>query len=374
MNLRREWLSLREPPAGVWGHMAEPTPITIPVVADSLALALVASSDAPILLLDGQMMVIAASASFSRTFEIDPASIAGVSLFALGAGEWDAAQLRSLLRATLSGAEIEAYEMDLNRPGHGARRLVIKAHQLDYADTENLRLLLAVSDVTDARLAERLKDDLLREKAILFQELQHRVANSLQIIASVLMQTARRVPSTETKGYLYDAHSRVMSVAALQRQLATSSFGDVELRSYFTELCDSIGASMISDPTKLTLSVEASDGSTTADASVSLGLIVTELVINALKYAFPEGRGGRIVVGYQTHGADWTLSIKDDGVGMPTGGVPAKAGLGTSIVHALAKQLGATVDVTNGQPGTSVSIVHRAGAALSRAAELTPAV
>jgi two-component sensor histidine kinase len=251
---------------------------------------------------------------------------------------------------------------------------VIKAHQLDYADTENIRLLLAVSDVTDARLAERLKDDLLREKAILFQELQHRVANSLQIIASVLMQTARRVPSAETKGYLFDAHSRVMSVAALQRQLATSSFGDVELRSYFTELCDSIGASMIHDHDKLTLSVEASDGSTSADASVSLGLIVTELVINALKYAFPDGRAGRIVVGYQTRGADWTLSIKDDGVGMPTGSVPAKAGLGTSIVHALAKQLGATVDVTSGKPGTSVSIVHRAGSALSHAAELTPAV
>ena len=65
-----------------------------------------------------------------------------------------------------------------------------------------MRLLLSVSDVTDARLAERLKDDLLREKAILYQELQHRVANSLQIIASVLMQSARRVPSAETRSHL----------------------------------------------------------------------------------------------------------------------------------------------------------------------------
>ena len=86
-----------------------------------------------------------------------------------------------------------------------------------------MRLLLAVSDVTDARLAEKLKDDLLREKAILFQELQHRVANSLQIIASVLMQSARRMQSAETTSHLYDAHSRVMSVAALQQQLAASS-------------------------------------------------------------------------------------------------------------------------------------------------------
>ncbi|MEI9891377.1 MAG: PAS domain-containing protein [Caulobacteraceae bacterium] len=171
-----------------------------------MALALVASSDAPILLLNGDLVVIAASASFARAFQIAPDTMKGQSLFALGHGEWDVPQLRSLLRATLSGAaDVEAYEMDLKRPERGQRRLVITAHQLDYADTDNVRVLLAVSDVTDARLAERLKDDLLREKAILFQELQHRVANSLQIIASVLMQSARRVSSTETRGHLYDA-------------------------------------------------------------------------------------------------------------------------------------------------------------------------
>ena len=146
--------------------------------------------------------------------------------------------------------------MDLKRPGREPRRLVITAHQLDYGDAANVRLLLAVSDVTDARLAEQLKDDLLREKAILLQELQHRVANSLQIIASVLMQSARRVQSDETRGHLHDAHSRVMSVAALQQQLAASRLGDVELRAYFTELCESIGASMIRDHDKLSLTVD----------------------------------------------------------------------------------------------------------------------
>jgi len=310
-----------------------------------------------------------------RAFQVAPESTAETSLFALGSGEWDVPQLRSLLKATLSGAaDIEAYEMDLKRTGRDPRRLVITAHQLDYADPANVRLLLAVSDVTDARLAERLKDDLLREKAILFQELQHRVANSLQIIASVLMQTARRVPSAETKGYLYDAHNRVMSVAALQRQLATSSLGDVELRPYFEELCESIGASMIHDPENLSLTVKADGGSASADASVSLGLIVTELVINALKHAFPSGRRGKIVVGYETRGADWTLSVSDDGAGMPTGAVPAKAGLGTSIVQALASQLGADVSVADGGPGTKVSIVHSASSATAQAARPALAV
>ncbi|MDB5448013.1 MAG: histidine kinase [Phenylobacterium sp.] len=347
---------------------------TIPVIVDSLALALVVSSDAPILLLDGDLVVIAASASFSHAFQIDPATIKGRSLFAVGEGEWDVPQLRSLLKATLSGAaDVAAYEMDLKRPSRDARRLVIKAHQLDHADPGVLRLLLAVSDVTDARLAERLKDDLLREKAILFQELQHRVANSLQIIASVLMQTARKVRSTEAKGYIFDAHSRVMSVAALQRQLVGSKFGDVELRTYFTELCESIGASMIHDPAKLSLTVKADAGSATADVSISLGLIVTELVINALKHAFPDGRGGQITVGYESSGTDWKLSVSDDGIGMPAEGSPTKAGLGTSIVQALAKQLGAQITIADASPGARIS-VSSGGLSDRRAADLRDAV
>jgi len=340
--------------------MNSPTPI-VPAVADSLALALVAASDAPILLLDGELLVIAASASFSRAFRIDPAETSGRSVFDLGDGEWNVPQLRSLLKATLSGAaNLASYEMDLKRADIGLRRLILNAHKLDYADPTSIRLLLAVSDVTDARLAERLKDDLLREKAILFQELQHRVANSLQIIASVLMQSARKVPSAETRGYLYDAHSRVMSVAALQQQLATSRMGDVELKPYFIELCDSIAASMIHDREKLTLTVEADGGSAPAEQSVSLGLIVTELVINALKHAFPGERSGHIKVKYAAHGGDWTLSVSDDGIGMPSGPTTAKAGLGTSIVQALATQLGAQIAVTALSPGTEISVNHKA--------------
>jgi two-component sensor histidine kinase len=329
------------------------------IVADSLALAVVAASDAPTLLLDGDFTVIAASASFLRAFRIDPEAVQGRAVFALGSGEWDVPQLRSLLRLARAGdAGVEAYEMDLRSPGVAARRLVITAHVLDYADTANVRVLMAASDVTEARLAAKLKDDLLREKAVLHQELQHRVANSLQIIASVLMQSARRAPSADARGYLVDAHSRVVSVAALQQHLAQSKIGDVELRAYFTDLCASIGASMIHDHEKLILRVDADDGVATADVSVSLGLIVTELVINALKHAFPGERAGSIVVGYRSHAPDWALTVTDDGVGMPAGATPATAGLGTSIVQALAKQVEATVEVADADPGTRVSIVH----------------
>jgi two-component sensor histidine kinase len=331
----------------------------VPAVTLDLALAVIASSDAPLLLLDGNLTIIAASKSFCQAFGIDPATIRGCELSQLGADEWAAPQLSSLLRATTSGfAKVESYQMELRRDGQEVRLLAVNAQKLDYADPANIRLLLTVSDVTAARDAQTIRETLLREKDVLLQELHHRVANSLQIIASVLLQSARKVQSDETRKHLRDAHYRIMSVAALQQHLAVSRPGDVELRPYFIALCDSIGASMISDHHLVSLKVNIDESSSTADTSVSLGLIVTELVINALKHAFPDNRSGTIIVSYRTQDDDWTLSVSDNGVGMAANPANVKAGLGTSIVQALAKRLSANVELTDVKPGTTVSIVH----------------
>ena len=325
----------------------------------SLAMAVVCSSNAPVVLLDGDLTVVAASATFCRAFDLKPESLPGRSMFKVGDGEWDVPQFASLLQATIAGrAAIDSYEMDLNRPGQVVRRLVVNAHKLTYEDVGRPRLLLSVADVTDARLAAKLKDDMVREKAILLDELQHHVANSLQIIASILMQTARTVESEETREHLSQVHHRVMSIADVQKKLSASSLSHVELRDYFTDLCRSIGASMIRDHNQLTIGVKADDSVASADVSVSLGLIVTELVINALKHAFPDHRGGKISVDYQSKGSDWTLAVGDDGVGMPSDPQSSKAGLGTTIVEALAKQLHARVVISDNHPGSEVSIVH----------------
>jgi two-component sensor histidine kinase len=310
-------------------------------------------------LLDGDFNIVAASLSFFRTFQIASAAAIGKPLFELGSGEWNVPQLRALMKATAAGnAAVDAYEIDLKGGQRKPRHLVVNVRKLDYGDPGHARLLLSVADVTDARAADKLKDDLLREKAILLQEVQHRVANSLQIIASVILQSARKVQSDETRSYLTDAHNRVMSVATLQRQLAASRLGDVGLRDYLQQLCESIGASMIPDHKRLTLDVTADDTAVPAEISVSLGLVVTELVINALKHAFPEGRPGEIVVSYQSHKPNWALSVRDNGVGMPKDLPSAIPGLGTNIVAALASQLGARVQVEDAHPGTVVSLIH----------------
>jgi two-component sensor histidine kinase len=335
------------------------TPI-VQASPNSLGLALVRCSSTPLLLLDAGFVVQAASGTFCRAFDLDPDAVVGTELFALGAGEWDLPRLRSLLNATLSGdAAIDGYELDLVRDD--VRQLILNVQRLDLAETDDVRLVMAVSDVTMARAAEQHNEDLVREKQVLLKELQHRVANSLQIIASVLMQSARKVQSDEARSHLNNAHHRVLSIAMLQKQLAETTTGDVALRPYFTDLCRTIGASMIADPGRITIKSTVRDTFATADRSVSLGLIVTELIINALKHAFPEEvKSGHIAVDYSSDGLAWSLTVGDNGVGRSENPVP---GLGTGIVEALAKQLMATVEIRDVRPGTLVSIVHDGAAA-----------
>lgn len=341
----------------------------------SLAMAMVCSSPTPLLLLDGESKVIAASASFCMEFGIDPADVVGQPVFELGGGEWNVPQLRSLMEATTSGdAAIDSYEMDLRPAGQPLRTLILNVWKLAYDEPDKARVMVAIADVTQARALAKRDAELARDYALLMQETRHRIANSLQIIASVMMLNARRTSSEETRGQLRAAHSRVMSIADLQQQLAMSTDGDVAIHAYLSRLCETITASMIDDPKKLSIKVIAPDIRIDAQVSVSIGLIVTELVINALKHAFPDDAGGAIEVSYAPDGEAWTLHVSDDGVGMPEPHAETMAGLGTSIVQALAQQLGARVVVTAASPGTRVSIVRAAlpAADLERGAPRQP--
>jgi two-component sensor histidine kinase len=160
---------------------------------------------------------------------------------------------------------------------------------------------------------------------------------------------------------LQDAHQRVLSIAAVQRHLAQSSSGEVALRPYFLQLCESLGASMIRDPKRLTIVATVDDSVVTANASVSLGLIVTELVINALKHAFPDHRAGTITVNFRSQGKNWILSVADNGIGMPKGAVKALPGLGTGIVDALARQLHGRISLSDALPGTAFTLEYAEG-------------
>lgn len=329
-------------------------------VGAALALAVIAVSRAPLLLMDEQFNVVAASASFLKEFDLHDDAVRGRSIFTLGHGEWNLPRLRSLLEAVGSGdAEVADYQLEMPVAGPASRSLRLNAERLAFSDAMPVRLLLTIVDVTASNATQKKMDDLVRQKEVLLQEVQHRVANSLQIIASVLLQSARKVDSIESRAHLTEAHNRVLSVADVQRQLSLTQVGNVAIKPYLTQLCRSIGASMIADHEQLRIEVSGDGSAVDAEISVSIGLIVTELVINALKHAFPQGRKGVVTVDYHSRSEGWNLTISDDGVGMPKNPSEAEPGLGTAIVKALASQLGALITVKDLTPGTSVSILHR---------------
>jgi chemotaxis protein methyltransferase CheR len=330
--------------------------------ACGLAQGIVDTVREPVLVLDKDLRVVAASRSFYAAFKVSPENTQGRLLYTLGDGQWDIPKLRVLLEKIIpEHGEMEGYEVEHEFPDLGHRTMCLNARQVFYEKGADTTILLGIEDVTQPRLLEREKDELLRLKDVLLAELEHRVANSLQIIASIILMKARTVKSEETRLHLQDAHERVMSVAAVQQQLhAAGSSGPIEIAPYLSQLCKTLATSMIGDTRPISLKVIGEGGSATSRQAESLGLIVTELIMNALKHAFPgDKRDGQIVVAYEISGTDWKLSVSDNGIGKPDGVfAQSKTGLGTGIVKALSGQLDAKVETLAGPEGTTVSVTH----------------
>jgi two-component sensor histidine kinase len=342
----------------------------------SLAQAIVDTVVEPLVVLDSQLRVITASRSFYLTFRVNRQNTQGRLLYDLGEGQWNIAELKMLLEKVLPDhGVVEAFEVDREFPGLGRRTMCLSARKVFYEGNPHATLLLTMADVTAQRAMEQEMKELMWQKELLLEEMQHRVANSLTIIASILMLKARTVQSEETRQHLQDAHSRVMSVAAVQNHLhAAGQIGSIEMAPYLSRLCEALADSMIGESRPILLKVEATRGHVPSRQAVSIGLLVTELVINALKHAFPAvTRGGQVVVTYELAGTNWKLSISDNGIGVPdahAGRLGQKgSGLGTSIVKALAQQLDARVDLVSSATGTIVSISHATVAASNVSAE-----
>jgi two-component sensor histidine kinase len=350
-----------------------------------LAQAIVDTVAEPLVVLDSDLRVVTASRSFYLTFGVNRQNTQGRLLYDLGDGQWDIAELRLLLEKILpEQGVVEGYEVDRAFPGIGRRAMRLSARKvLDKGDS-NSTILLTMADVTETRAMEQEMKELMWQKELLLAEMQHRVANSLTIIASILMLKAKTVQSEESRQHLQDAHKRVLSVAAVQDHLhAAEQIGFIEIAPYLAKLCQALADSVIGENRPIVLKVECPGGRVTSRQAVSFGLIVTELVLNSLKHAFPPAtRAGQIVVAYEIAGTSWKLSIADNGIGVSEDGTTPskskKSGLGTSIVRALAQQMEARVELVSDPTGTTVSLTHGAVAAGlvsakdQRAPELAP--
>jgi two-component sensor histidine kinase len=199
---------------------------------------------------------------------------------------------------------------------------------------------------------------LAAEREVLLREVNHRVGNSLQIIASLLHLQANSSAQDDVKAALTNAMGRVAAVAQVHRRLYTShDLKSVLLNQYLDALLEDLRRSAEGNRmSRLTLKAEPIE--IDPDRAVAIGIIVNELVMNAVKYAYPDGAGPIHVV-LKSQGDEVLLSIADDGVGLNVKADPRSTGMGQRIVTAMATKLDASVERDPSHAGTRILLRFR---------------
>jgi two-component sensor histidine kinase/CheY-like chemotaxis protein len=194
---------------------------------------------------------------------------------------------------------------------------------------------------------------LAAEREVLLREVNHRVGNSLQIIASLLHLQATSAVEEDVKAALTNAMGRVAAVAQVHRRLYTShDLKSVLLNQYLDALLEDLRRSAEGNKmSRLTLKAEPVE--VDPDRAVAIGIIVNELVMNAVKYAYPDG-AGPIHIELTGRGQDLELSIADNGVGLNARADPRSTGMGQRIVGAMAAKLCAAVERDPAHSGTRI--------------------
>lgn len=248
----------------------------------------------------------------------------------------------------------------------GASDYLIKDVQGDFLTLLKADILAGIAstrlrrerDAAEAEVhAERERyKALAHERALLLREVNHRVSNSLQLIASLLQLQARGA-TPEIKDALLEAHNRVLAVAKVHRSLYTSeNVQSVALHRYLEALTRDIQSVSAEGGDGAPLTLECDPVEIEPDRAVAVGVMVTELILNARKHAYPNGAGPirvRLRVG-DPHRS--VLSVEDDGVGYASDAAQG-SGLGTVIVKAMSQKLGAEIRYELKQPGTRVSVM-----------------
>jgi two-component sensor histidine kinase len=239
---------------------------------------------------------------------------------------------------------------------------LMKAGAHDYLLKESLGRLAPVvrREIREARMRREGKqaEKVLREKEALLGEIHHRVKNNMQVVSSLLALQARAVSNDETKRMLEDTRNRIHSMAMLHETLYESGeLAAVDFPKYILQMTNYLFRSYGVESERIRVHTDVEDVNLNLDAALPCGLLVNEVITNALKHAFPEGRGGevRIVLRERLPGAAG-LELSDDGVGLPEGlDWATSRSLGLRLIRELARQLSATLDIESAR-GTRVRL------------------
>ncbi|WP_448189035.1 PAS domain S-box protein [Azospirillum sp. sgz301742] len=222
-------------------------------------------------------------------------------------------------------------------------------------------VLSVIEDISARRQAEAEREELMRQQELLMREMNHRIKNSLQMVALLVHMQAIDIKDPAIRVRFEETATRIATVALVHRRLyQASGLDSVESAPYLRDLCDDIGGALGLDDGQL--EVEAIEMTLAADTAITLGLIVNELVTNAAKYAYPTGEPGSVRVTLdRTPEGRLRLAVSDDGVGLQPGFDPgASPGLGMRVLVALTEKIDAELRLGDGNgKGARFQVVLR---------------
>jgi PAS domain S-box-containing protein len=266
---------------------------------------------------------------------------------------------RAEVMEALRGGGTVCREMCIKVRSGDERWMYMTAGLMQYEDAD--AVMVTGFDVTDRRMAEEKLRASLHEKDVLLKEVHHRVKNNLQVVSSMLSLQSMSQQDSATICLFRESQHRVRSMALIHEQLYQS--GDLS-RIDFGAYADSLTANLLRSYVTagtIKLKIDVRDILISIDLAIPCGLIINELVTNALKHAFPDGRDGNVGIAMRTDGKEYVLTVTDDGVGLPPHADGSDAGsFGLQLVDTLIGQLEGSIDIaSNGGTAYTIRFMDR---------------
>src|ERR1700692_3869932 len=290
----------------------------------------------PLVVLENDMTIVTASKSFLTIFGITEAETHGRRVSELLQHQWDVPALRHLMEKVLpENKPIESFEIEDDFPGLGRRVFNLNARKITQPGNHSHRLLVVFEDITDRKQRER-------DAVTLTNEISHRIKNNLQVVVGLIAYEAKWTAAPCVQGYK-TMQARIGAIAQLYDLIYQTSRGrTVAVDAYLREIARTMTASLLGNMSGIKIEVEGEPVEIDPDRSVPFVLLVNELTTNAIKHAFPGGRGC-IKLCVERVGDQIELVVADDGIGMKNLVAKSPEKRGTDYVAIFVRQLGGTI-------------------------------
>lgn len=299
----------------------------------------------------------AVNEAYCRMLILERENIIGRTIFDIWPNRESADKIKRMLDACFRGKEIKEADW-IEIPGGTTRFREIHFFPYRNEAGEITHAVIVSYDITDLKQAEQKIKNSLEEKEVLIKEIHHRVKNNLQIISSMLHMQSRYIPDKSSLGFFLDSVNRVKSMALIHENLYQShDLNNVNFSRYLDKLISNLFLVFHFDDKKITFKkILQEDISININLAVPAGLIINELLSNSLKYAFPEGKNGFILLEMKFADKTYHLTIEDNGIGLPEGFDYRNSNtLGLLLVHALVRQIHGEMEIAR-DPGTKFTI------------------